>query len=188
MRILAAVLARVSAFVLVASVLAACGASGDSTLEWRDLRLSVPAGWVVFEEETTRLSLANQPIGAEVSEQDRPTGDLVAMFFTHRPGTTPAAWRAQIESAGAELEVDEPIEVDGVPATRLQFLTPASEGSAETRELVVVIPAREVELLAQPVPLPGSTDAPEVFDRASTTFDAVIGSVRWGAPMDGPRS
>lgn len=164
--------------------LVGCGGGDDGTVAWRDLTLEVPEGWVVFDEAETRLSLANAPLGPEVSEDDRPTGDVVAMFFTHQPGVTPAAWREQIEASGAELEVDEATEVDGVPATRLQFLTPGLPGAAETRELVVVVPSREVELLAQPVPLPDSTDAPEVFDRAVERFDEVLGSVRWGAPVD----
>lgn len=179
--------ARLTLLALVAALLAACGGDGGD-LRWRDLTLTVPDGWVVFEEETTRLSLANQPLGADVAEEDRPDGDVVAVFLTHRPGVTPGAWRRQIADAGATLEVDEATEVGGVPATRLQFRTPAVEGLAETRELVVVVPAREVELLAQPVPLPGDTDAPEVFDRAGPTFDELLASFRWGAPVDGPGS
>jgi hypothetical protein len=169
---------------LVLLVAAACGGGSDGELAWRDLTITVPEGWTVFEEGATLLSLANQPLGAAVSEDERPTGDVVAMFFTAVPGTTPGAWRSHLEDIGARVEVDEATEVGGVPATRLQFLTPASEGAAETRELVVVIPARGVELLAQPVPLPGDTDAPAVFDRALGTFDEVLDSARWGAPVD----
>jgi hypothetical protein len=171
--------------VLVA-LLAACRGGDDGRLAWRDLTLVVPEGWTVFEEADTRLSLANQPLGAEVGEDERPSGDVVAMFFTHRPGASPGAWRDQIEASGAVLEVDRAIEVDGVPATRLQFRTPGADGAADIRELVVVVPAREVELLAQPVPLPGSTDAPEVFDRFVDTFEEVVASVRWGAPLAPP--
>jgi hypothetical protein len=174
---------RTVAVLVVAVLLGACG-RGDAELRWRDLRLTVPDGWVVFEEEASRLSLANQPLGADVEEEQRPTGDLVAVFLTHRPGTTPGAWRDQIAASGATLEVDEATEVGGVPATRLQFLTPAGDGSAETRELVVVVPAREVELLAQPVPLPGDLEAPAVFDRALPTFEELLSSFSWGAPVD----
>jgi hypothetical protein len=174
---------RTIAVLLLATLLAACGGD-DGQLRWRDLSLTVPDGWVVFEEEPTRLSLANQPLGPDVDEADRPAGDVVAVFLTHRPGTTPAAWRDQIAASGATLEVDEAIEVGGAPATRLQFLTPAGDGSAETRELVVVVPAREVELLAQPVPLPGDPDAPAAFDRARPTFDELLASFSWGAPVD----
>lgn len=181
--------ARRSLLLVLVLVLAGCGRGGaDGTVAWRDLTLELPDGWTVFEEGQTLLSIANVPLGAEVSEEERPSGDVVAMFLTHRRGVTPGEWRRQIEDSGATLEVDEAIEVGGVPATRLQFLTPASEGAAETRELVVVVPAREVEVLAQPVPLPGSTGAPEVFDRASEAFDGVLASVRWGAPVEAPGS
>ncbi len=166
----------------LASLVVACGGD-DGSVAWRDLTLAVPDGWVVFEEADSRLSLANQPLGADVAEEDRPEGDVVAVFLTHRPGVTPGEWRSYIEEAGATLEVDEAIEVGGVPATRLQFLTPGGDGSATTRELVVVVPAREVELLAQPVPLPGDTQAPETFDRARPTFDELLASIRWGAPF-----
>lgn len=175
-----------SCLVTLVLLLVACG--GDGQHRWRDLSLAVPDGWVVFEDEPTRLSLANQPLGADVPEDERPTGDVVAMFFTHRPGTAPGAWREHITASGGTLELDQAIEVGGLPATRLQFVTPAGGGSAETRELVVVVPSRDVELIAQPVPLPGSADAPEVFERAVDTFDAVIDSVRWGAPLDDGRS
>ncbi|MEX1162036.1 MAG: hypothetical protein WEB03_00495 [Nitriliruptor sp.] len=169
--------------VVIASLLAACGGD-DGMVAWRDLELTVPDGWVVFEEEDSRLSLANQAIGADVAEADRPDGDVVAVFLTHRPGVTPGEWRSYIEEVGATLEVDQPIEVGGVPATRLQFLTPGGDGSATTRELVVVVPAREVELLAQPVPLPDDEQAPATFDRALPTFDELLDSVTWGAPLD----
>jgi hypothetical protein len=167
------------------TLLAGCG-GGDDRLEWRDLTMSVPEGWVVFEEEETRLSLANEPLGAQISEEERPTGEVVAVFLTHRTGAAPGPWRDQIEASGAALEVDEAIEVDGVPATRLQFLTPGAAGTAETRELVVVVPSREVELLAQPVPRPGSTDGPATFDRSLGTFEALLDSIRWGAPVVPP--
>jgi hypothetical protein len=168
------------------AVLVGCGGGGEDEVRWRDLTVAVPEGWVVFEEEPTRLSLANEPLGAQFAEEDRPTGDVVAVFLTHRPGAAPGPWRDQIEASGATLEVDEAIEVGGVPATRLQFLTPAAAGTAETRELVVVVPSREVELLAQPVPLPGSADGPATFDRALGTFEDLLDSIRWGAPVAPP--
>ncbi|MEX1178092.1 MAG: hypothetical protein WEB09_06495 [Nitriliruptor sp.] len=162
----------------------ACGGGDSSRVAWRDLELTVPDGWTVFEEEDTRLSLANQPLGAEIDEDDLPEGEVVAMFFTHRPGVTPGEWRDHIEETGATLEVDEATEVGGVPATRLQFLTPSRDVAATNRELVVVVPARGVELLAQPVPLPGDDDAPGTFDRTVATFDEVIDSISWGVPIE----
>lgn len=108
---------------------------------------------------------------------------MVAVFLTHRPNVGPGDWRDQIGTSGAVLEVDEAIEIDGVPATRLQFLTPPRDGAAEIRELVIVVPSRQVELIAQPVPLPGSTDAPATYDRFVATFDEMVASIRWGAPL-----
>lgn len=169
---------------LVALAASACVGGGSDTLAWRDARLELPDGWSVFEDETSRLSISNVPLGADVAEEDRPEGDIVAMFFTHEPGARPADWRDHIAASGATLEVDETTEVGGVPATRLQFLTPASGGIGPTRELVVLVPAREIVILAQPVPLPGDADAPQVFERGAPDFEAVLGSITWGAPYE----
>lgn len=165
-------------------LLVACGGGDEDRIAWRDLTLETPEGWTVFDEAETRLAFANQPLGAEIAEDERPSGDVVAMFLTHRPGVAPGEWREQVETSGAVLEVDAAVDIDGVPATRLQFRTPAGEGTVAIRELVVVVPSREVELFAQPVPLPGTTDAPETFDRHVAAFDAVIDSIRWGAPAE----
>ncbi len=178
-------LVRCLSALLAVVVLAGCARGGDGEVAWRDLSLALPDGWVVFEDAPTRFSLASEPLGAALEEGERPSGEAAAMWFTHRPGTTPAAWREQIAASGATLEVDEAVEVGGVPATRLQFLTPAADGTPATRELVVLVPAREVELIAQPVVGPGGDRAPTVFDRHVATFDAVLASVRWGVPYDG---
>lgn len=166
-------------------LLAACG--GDpSVVSWRDAELQLPEGWTVFEDEPSRLSVANVPLGAEISEDERPEGDVVAMFFTHEPRTQPGDWRRYLEDIDAMVEVDEATDVGGVPATRFEYRSPTADGAAETRELVVVIPAREVVVLAQPVPLPGDEDAPEVFERGRAAFESVLESISWGAPVEGP--
>lgn len=177
---------RLSAGLLLAVLLAACGGD-DDVLRWRDARMELPEGWVVFEEEESRLSIANVPLGALVEEEERPEGDVVAMFFTHQPAAGPGEWRDYADDRDVEIEVDTAIEVGGVPATRLQLLDPAGgSGDTAVRELVVVVPSRQVVLLAQPVPALGDDDVIEVFDRAAETFDEVIASISWGAPLEQP--
>lgn len=172
---------------LLAVLLAACGGDSGGAIAWRDAELAVPEGWTVFEEQESRLSLANVPLGAGLAEEDRPEGDVVAMFFTHQPDAAPGAWREYAEGRDVDVEVDEAIEVGGVPATRFQFLDRAGgSGDTVTRELVVVVPSREVVLLAQPVPTLGDEDVSGVYDRAVDTFDQVLDSVIWGAPVERP--
>jgi hypothetical protein len=136
--------------VLLALLLAACG--DDGTVQWRDATLEVPEGWTVFEEEETRLSMANVPLGQDAERpEDRPDGDVVGMFFTHEPGTTPGKWRDFIEGReDATIETDQAIEIDGVPATQLIYQH--RSGEEITREMAVVVPAREIEIFVQPVP------------------------------------
>jgi hypothetical protein len=45
-----------------------------------------------------------------------------------------------------------------------------------------VIASRAVVLLAIPVPLPGDTDAPDVFLRHLETFLEVLDSAQFGSP------
>lgn len=169
---------------LLAVLLAACG--GDGEVRWRDLRLELPDGWVVFEEEDSRLSIANAPLGVGSDIEEIRDQDVVALFFTHEPDASPDAWRRLIEGVdGAELESDRRIDLGGVPATELVWSQAFGSGQP-TREMVIVVPPRQVVVLAQPVPLPGDTDAPEVFDAHRDVIDGILGSVRWGAPVDGP--
>lgn len=176
---------RAVALVLALALLAAgCGGGNQpSSVTWRNVELQLPDGWYVFEEEATRLSISNRDIGPEAafgaSDLD---GDVVAMFFTYEPGTQPADWRAFVEQQDATLESDEQIELQGeVPATRLIFSYETDD--IPMREMVVVIPSRAIVLLAQPVPGPGQTDAPEVFLRYIDTFLEVLDEARFGAPV-----
>jgi hypothetical protein len=173
--------------VLLATLLVACGGD-DRHVAWRDLTLELPDGWSVFEHEDTRLSIANVPLGDLLEEgAEQPEGDVVAMFFTYEAAPQPGDWRRYVDDRDAQLEVDQAIDIAGVPATRLQILDAAGgAGQTVTRELVVVVPARGVVLLAQPVPALGDDDVTAVFDRAVTTFDAIIDTIAWGAPLDTP--
>lgn len=171
---------RVLAALGLALLLAACG--DDDAVEWRGATVEVPGGWTVFEEEETRLSMANVALGEEFDEGERPEGDVVGMFFTHEPGATPQDWRDFVEGReDAEVEADAAIELDGVPATRIVF-SHVSSGN-RTREMAVVVPARDVVVFAQPIPTPGEADGPEMFLRHVDTFDAVLDSIDWGAPV-----
>lgn len=180
-------IARVTTMLVAALLLVACGGD-DRAVEWRDARLQTPDGWVVFDDEETRLSVANVPLGPLLEEQGvQPEGDVVAMFFTHEPGATPTDWRDYAAANDVVIERDEAIEVGGVPATRFHLRDPeGGSGQTLTRELVVVIPSREVVLLAQPVPALGDDDVTGVFDRHLAAFDQVLDSLTWGAPVGGP--
>lgn len=167
-------------------VLAACG--GDdrqpSSVTWRNITLDVPDGWYVFEETDTRLSLSNADIGPEAIRggDDVPEGDIVAMFFTYEPGVVPDDWRRFVEQQEGDLELDDAITLgEGTPATRLVFRYDTA--GIPMREMVTVVPSRDVVVLSQPVPRQGQTDGPDVFLRHRERMDAVLDSARVGAPV-----
>lgn len=168
---------------LLLLLLTACG--DDGLVEWRGATIEPPEDWTVFEQEDTRLSMANVPLGedADLEPGKRPEGDVVGVFFTHVSDATPGKWREFIEGReDPEIHTDESIEIDDVPATRLIYSHVS--GEERTREMIVVVPAREVEIFAQPVPEPGEPDAPEMFMRHLDTINEVIEGIRWGPPVD----
>lgn len=172
---------RALAVVVLALVLTACGGGGGA--EWRDASFEVPEGWSIFEEEPTRLSMANEPLGEEFDPDERPEGDIVGMFFTHEPGAIPDDWREFVAGReDAEIESDAAIELDGVPATRIIYSH--RSGEQRTREMAVVVPSREIVVFAQPVPEQGEEGAPEMFMRHLDTFNEVLDSIEWGPPID----
>lgn len=177
---------RVRACLLaLALVLVACGGQ-PSSVTWRNVTLQVPDGWFVFEEHDTHLSLSNADIGpSEVGDPPReaPDGPVVAMFLTYEPNALPDDWRRYVEEQDATLESDDQIHVGGgeVPATRLVFSYTTND--IPTREMVVVIPSRAIVVLAQPVPRPGDTDAPEIFLDYIDTFIEVLDSADFGPPV-----
>ena len=172
---------RVALLLLVALVAVACGDSG--TVQWRDATVTVPEGWHVFEEEETRLSISNVPLGMDADPDEIGDQDVVAMFFEHRPGHIPDDLREFVDDRpGGTIESDEAIELDGVPATRIIYQHVSSE--VTTREMAVIIPAREIAVLAQPVPSPGDEHAPEVFMEHLDTFLDVLETLEFGVPVD----
>ena len=175
---------RIVAAMLLAAALAACGGSDQPDhVEWRNIGMDLPDGWYLFEETDTRLSISNQPLGTsadptEIAEAE----DVVAMFLTFEPGVLPGDWREFVDEQDATIETDDEVIIgEDVPATRLVFAYESN--GVPTREMVVVIPSREVVVLAQPVPYPDERDAPEVFLRYIDTFMEVIESMDPGAPV-----
>lgn len=133
----------------------------------------------MFEDEPTRFSIADGTLG-----EDGVRGSAeAAAFFTHEPRSTPDDWRELIDGTlDGELEVDRSEQIGGLPATRLVF-SHESNG-VPMREMVVLIPSREIVVLLQPIVTRGQTDGPAVFDAHLEEFEAVLSSLRFGAPAD----
>jgi hypothetical protein len=174
--------------VVLSLVLIACGGNQPSSVTWRNVTFPMPDGWYVFEEEDTRLSISNADIGPEAMrtvQEDpdvEPRNDVVAMFLTYEPRTVPGDWRTYAEQQDATIESDEQIFVGGdVPATRIVFSYVTDE--VPLREMVVVIPSRNIVVLAQPVPTFGQQDGPEVFLDHVDTFIEVLDEADFGAPV-----
>jgi hypothetical protein len=169
---------------VLALLLVACGGQ-PSSVTWRNTTFPVPDGWFVFEEEDTRLSLSNADLGIGTPGEARqqPEGDVVAMHFTYEPRTQPDDVREHLAQQDATIESDQQILLgdDEVPAT--QIIYAYETGGTPTREMVVVIASRAIVLLAIPVPLPGETDAPEVFLRHIETFLGVLDDAEFGQPQ-----
>lgn len=172
------------ALAALAAMLTACG--GDGSVAWRGLTVEVPEGWTVFEEADTRLSIASAPLGEQADPEQPPEGDVVAMFFQHERDARPGEWRDYVDDLDeATLETDDSLTIDGdTPATRLVFSH--TTNGIPTREMVVVIPARDVVVLSQPVARAGDEDAPEVFLDHIDTFLEVIEGLEVGAPVELP--
>lgn len=169
----------VTALLVLALALVAVGCDrGDGPERaWRDLEVTLPEGWAVFEDDVTRFSIADGTMG---DEGQRGTADAAA-FFTHEPGSRPDPWRELVRGElDGTLERDEELQVGGLPATRLVF-SHESNG-VPMREMVVLVPSRELVILMQPVVVRGQDDGPEVFDAHLDEFDAVLSGIRFGAP------
>lgn len=172
---------QVLAAILVAT-LALAGCGGDSgVVSWRDLDLQVPDGWAVVNELPDTLYVADGAPGEDAGDP----GDLqVGIQFQTEPGPSSDDWRALVAERGWTLERDEDIEVDGIPATLLEFSSDGSEGTPPTREQVVVVPSRDLVVLSQAVTVQGQEDGPEVFDAHVQDFEAIRDSIDFGAPVD----
>lgn len=174
-----------SCAVLVALLLAttACGTDQPSSVTWRNITFELPEAWYLLEQTEDRLSIGNAPsMAADADARTGFAGDVVAMHLTHEPRTLPDDWRRFVEEQDATLETDDRLTLDGeVPATRLIYSYRTAD--VPTREMVVVIPSREIVALALPIPAPGADDAPEVFLEHIEDFLGVLESARIGPPV-----
>lgn len=145
---------------------------GGGEVRWRELTLDVPDGWVVAERDDQKLSIANADFGPGQAEELE-----AAVFLTHEPGASIDAWRGLVAEREGRVESDRPIEVGGVPANRLIFRHDAN--GTPVREMVVVVPSRDLVMLFQPVVLRGSVEGPATFERYRDAFEGVLGTLRF---------
>lgn len=184
---------------VLALLLTACSSGPSSAVAWRDLSLTLPDGWVVAENRSGSLIIADKPLPANPDDfastaDSDPDPDLlpeVGLYFTHEPNTVPGDWRELVTGAlDGTIEADNALTIDGVPATQLVF-SHASNG-VSTREMVIVIPARGIVVLAQPIGIigrqritnqPSSEIGPVLYDAHVDEFAAIIASFAFGAPV-----
>lgn len=172
------------ALLLVLSV--ACSDSG--VVEWRDVTLALPDGWNVNEQRDTVLTISNgDSVPDFIDATDAGEAPSVASprevlaQFQVVPNPTPDSWRQLVTGDGGTIEEDTPIELNGAIGTRLSWLW--TTNGIPIREMIVIVPARHLEILFQPVARAGQTDAPDVFDRHFAEFEAIIASLSFGAPV-----
>ncbi len=181
---------RTALVALLTAVLVGCtgGGGGAGPMDWRDLDLVVPTGWQVLEQRDDVLTIANEDLRADEDEgtptvpDDPDTNDVVAVQFT-TDGTNAESWRDFVRSEGGEVESDQRIQVDGVPATAITFTWSTSSG-VPTREQVVIVPSRDLVVLLQPVPVQGQQTGPDVYLDHVEEFQAILDSIDFGAPED----
>jgi len=172
---------KITGFLLVSAIVVACGGQ-PSEANWRNMEIPIPEGWFVFEQTDDRFSISNVDLASFAEAGEIPDGDVVAMFFTHEPATLPGDWRSLLTVRDANLETDDRLVLaDEIPATR--FIYHFVSADVPTREMVVLIPSREVVVLAQPVPRPGQTTGPEVFVENLEVFMDVIEGITFGRPI-----
>lgn len=160
---------------LLASILllgiAACAPDGGR-VGWRDLSLEVPDGWVVAERDDRKLSLANTEFAPHRADELE-----AAIFLTHEPDGSIDRWRELAGERDGDIEADGTLELDGEPASRLVFSHDAN--GTLLREMVVVVPSRDLVMLFQPVVPRGSRDGPDTFERHRERFQQVLASLRF---------
>lgn len=152
-------------------MLSACATDGGRA-EWRALSLEVPDGWVVAERDDQKLSLANTEFGPDRADELE-----AAIFLTHEPDGSIDRWRELADDRDGEIETDDTFELDGEPASLLVFSHDAN--GTLLREMVVVVPSRDLVMLFQPVVPRNSRDGPDTFERHRERFEQVLASLRF---------
>lgn len=163
------------------------GATGD--VRWRDLSMLLPDGWVVTQDTASAFSVNDKPLPDD-PDAYAPGGDgdvallpEAGAYFTHAPDETIQDWRDLVARQGGTVHRDETFTVDGVPANLLEFSQ--STGDVPTRERVVVIPARDIVVLLQPIPARafGEGVGPGLFAAHEQEFTDLVASFDLGAPQ-----
>lgn len=158
----------------------ACGGASDE-VQWRGLDLTLPEGWVVVENRSNVLTVADAPR----PQSPGALGDrTVSVQVLHDSGADVEVWRDSVRERDGTVEVDEETSVGGRPARRLVFTRESND--VTTREMVVLVPSRELEILLQPVARPDEHDLTQVFLDHRDEFDELLASVTFGAPAEGP--
>lgn len=142
------------------ALLAVTACSGaPSAVEWRNVVLPVPEGWVVVEVADERVRLASAS-----AEDGVPSEGLVVLTIAFDPRALPDDVRTSALARGAVIESDAPIVVgDDVPATRFVVLDPTQV--PPTREVVVLVPSRGL------VATGGVVVGPDVADPAARLLE-----------------
>lgn len=178
---------QLAVVLLVCLGVVACGGDPDpqpDVIEWRNITMDVPDGWWLIERSDTHLTLSNANLAVEREADepfDPPEEGVVRLALTFEPGTQPDDWRRFVEQQDATLESDARLTLgERTPATQLLFSY--TTNNIATREMVVLIPSRQVVALAQPVPGPDG-NAPEIFLDHIETFLEVLETAEFGPPV-----
>lgn len=175
---------RVRLVVLLwAVVLAACGGPATTgAIAWRDIDMTLPDGWVVIDDLGTAMYVGN----GEGGEEEGDPGDLtVGLQFSVEDTPSIDDWRGLVSDRGGDVEIDATTELDGVPASVLQFTLPGSgDVIPATRERVLTVPSRDIVILAQAIPVRGEADGGQLFLDKLDEIDQLLDSIDFGAPFE----
>ena len=164
--------------VLVLGLVTACGGQ-PASVDWRNVVLPVPDGWIVVEVTDERVRLASAGVDEGV-----PADGVTVLTVAFDPSTLPDDVRSSIRSRGATLESDAAILVgDEVPATR--FVVLDTGASPPTRELIVLVPSRGIVAVGSVVPGSAVTDpAARLLDDLDAALGVLVDAA-YGPPVVG---
>lgn len=163
---------------LLGLVAGACG-GGVEEVRWRNVAMTLPAGWVVVDESVDHVTLANRPPGPE--GDTAAAGPVVVLGLSYEPDVVPDDWRRLVEELGGTVESDAAIIVgEDVPATRIVYSSTVD--GVRSRTMVVIIPSRWIVALAEPVVGSGPGDPGEALLAELDAVLAVLVDARYGPP------